>query len=490
MELCHRERNLHSAAAQGIAEYVDRRWEQGVEEQTDFETFEQELHGMIMALECELVREELSRYDVSAEEIEVAGQPYRVGISLPENYLSAAGLVSVQRHLYYPVQAAGPSLCPLELRVGIIGGYFTPRAARQGAFLMAHLTGGESEAAFAEVGNMQPSRSSLDRLTKTLSDHWEPQRVDWEVQMRQGEALPSSATTLALSVDGVMAPLRGEKQSEKAAKAQEAGKHASGPIGYKEVGCGTVTLYDQAAKRLHTLRYARMPEPRKVTLQQQLTAEAQQWLERCPTLRRVHLSDGAHQNWSLLAEIEQQLQPASQPPIQIVDYYHACDHLKEGCDAIWGESSLASQAQFERLKTLLKEREDGAEIILATFRYYHLKAKGNRCLRVERELTYFSNQRERMHYAHYLALHLPIASGVMEASCKTLVTQRLKRSGMTWTTAGGQAILTLRSLIQSERWSAAWSLLQADFRKSVTVLKESSTPVEQHPPLANLPWAV
>jgi hypothetical protein len=221
-----------------------------------------------------------------------------------------------------------------------------------------------------------------------------------------------------------------------------------------------------------------------------LTAEAQHWLARCPTLRRVHLSDGAHQNWSLLAEIEQQLPPAAQPPIQIVDYYHACDHLQEGCDAIWGESSLASQAQFDRLKTLLKERADGAEIVLATFRYYHLKLKGNRCLRVERELTYFSNQRERMHYASYLALHLPIASGVMEASCKTLVTQRLKRSGMTWTTAGGQAILTLRSLIQSERWAAAWSLLQADFRKPVQVLKQSSIPVQQHPPLANLPWAV
>ncbi len=490
MELCHREWNLHSAAAQRIAEYVDRRREQGVAGQADFETFEQELHGLIMALECELVGEELSRYDVSATEIEVAGQAYRTGIRLPETYLTAAGLVTVQRHLYYPVEGEGPSICPLELQVGIIGGYFTPRAARQGAFLMAHLTSGESEAAFAEIGNMRPSRSSLDRLTKTLSEPWEGQRETGEVQLRQGEALPRLAATLALSVDGVMAPLRGEKQAEKAAKAEQAGKHASGPIGYKEVGCGTVTLYDQEANRLRTLRYARMPEPRKVTLQQQLTTEAQQWLEGCPTLRRVHLSDGAHQNWSLLAEIEQQLPPALQPPIQIVDYYHACDHLQEGCDAIWGETSLASQAQFERLKTLLKEREDGADILIATFHYYHLKVKGNRCLRVGRELTYFSNQRERMHYAHYLALHLPIASGVMEASCKTLVTQRLKRSGMTWTTAGGQAILTLRSFLQSERWAAAWSLLHANFRKPVKVLHPSSTPVEQHAPLANLPWAV
>ena len=79
-----------------------------------------------------------------------------------------------------------------------------------------------------------------------------------------------------------------------------------------------------------------------------------------------------------------------------------------------------------------------------------------------------------MHYAEYLRLNLPIASGVMEASCKTLVTQRLKRSGMTWTNPGGQAILTLRSLIQSNRWRSAWTLLSTSFCKIVKVSTQSN----------------
>ena len=74
-----------------------------------------------------------------------------------------------------------------------------------------------------------------------------------------------------------------------------------------------------------------------------------------------------------------------------------------------------------------------------------------------------------MGYAEYLRNGLPIASGVIEASCKTLVTQRLKQSGMAWTRTGGQAILTLRSLIQSDRWLPAWELLRADFRIPVSV---------------------
>jgi hypothetical protein len=478
MELSHTGLTLHSATAEKLNAFITHRREHFGEETHNFERFEQELHKLVMELEGELVGEELSRYDLSAEGIEVEGKVYRIGTNLPETYLCAAGLVTVNRHLYHLAQEGGKSICPLELRVGIIGGYFTPRAARQGAFVMAHLTSGESEALFGEIGNMQPSRSSLDRLPKELSPHWEQHRVDWEKKLREFETVSSQAKTMALSVDGVMAPMRGEKKQEKAAKAQQSGKHASGPTGYKEVGCGTVTLYDQETKRLQTIRYGRMPEPKKATLQQELETEARSTLALCPTLRRVHLADGAHHNWFLLNEIEQHLPPTDQPPIEIVDYYHACDHLKNGCDAAWGDSSVASKSQFERLKTLLKEADDGAERVIRTLRYQRNKAKGNKHTRLDRELTYFCNQRHRMLYANYISLHLPIASGVMEASCKTLVTQRFKRSGMAWTIAGGQAILTLRSLIQSDRWASAWQLLHADFRKEVKVIpKQSNFPL-------------
>ena len=63
----------------------------------------------------------------------------------------------------------------------------------------------------------------------------------------------------------------------------------------------------------------------------------------------------------------------------------------------------------------------------------------------------------------------------MEAACKTLVTQRLKQSGMAWTQTGGQPILTLRSLIQSDRWQPAWQLIRTDFCKTVTVCGAQTT---------------
>jgi hypothetical protein len=173
MEFCHTDTFLHSPSGQRLFEFVQERREKWAM-QTDwpkvdtFESFEQDLHRLVMALECELVSEELSRYDMAAQEIEAEGKVYRRGIRLPETYLTAAGRVSVERHLYSPVGEKGPSICPLELRSGIIAGYFTPRAARQGAFMMAHLTPGESEDLFGEIGNMQPSRSksgSTDQST-------------------------------------------------------------------------------------------------------------------------------------------------------------------------------------------------------------------------------------------------------------------------------------------------------------------------------------
>lgn len=476
MEFCHTNGSLHSPAAQRLVEFILKRREQWAT-QVDlctvdgFESFEQDLHMLVMALECELVSEELGRYDIAAQEIEVEEKVYRRGGQSPETYLTAAGRVTVERHLYHPVAEKGRCICPLELRSGIIAGYFTPRAARQGAFVMAHLTPGDSEELFGEIGNMQPSRSSLDRLTKTLSPHWEEQRVVWEAQLRQTEMVPVAAKVIALSVDGVMSPIRGADKQE---KAKQPGKHASGPTGYKEVGCGTVTLYDQEAERLQTVRYARMPESKKVTLQQQLTTEVASILALSPDLRRVHLADGAKDNWRLMDDIEAQLPVPSQAPIEIVDYYHACDHLKNGCDAAWGESTQQSKDYFERLKTWLKEAADGAERVIRTLRFQCSLASGNKLKRLEAELTYFRNQQPRMHYSEYLRLNLPIASGVMEASCKTLVTQRLKRSGMTWTNHGGQAILTLRSLIQSNRWRSAWKLLSTDFCKIVQVPNQSN----------------
>jgi hypothetical protein len=406
MALSHTDLILESPAIKRLGQFIRERREQWALNTPDFERFEHELHEQIQAIEGEFLAEELAHYDVTADEIEVEGVTYRPALTSSETYLSAAGPVTVTRNLYRPAGRGSKSICPLELRAGIIRGYFTPRAARQAVFVTAHLTPGESEALFEELEGMRPSRSNLDRLPKELSQHWESQRSDWEAAVRSQETLPDQATVMAISVDGVMAPMKGPGRS---AKRDLPGKHASGPAGNKEVGCGTVVLYDAEGERLQTVRYGRMPESRKVTLQHQLEDEVTSLMAVRSDLIRVHLADGAEDNWRLMKELEQAVgHPAPQTWIEIVDFYHACDHLKNACDAAWGESTPRGKAEFERLKTLLKEADDGAEQIIRVLKYQRGRARGNHQTRLDAELTYFRNQRPRMHYAEYGRKNCPL----------------------------------------------------------------------------------
>ena len=375
MEFCHENSILRSPAIEQLEQFILERqaqWENGV---PDFEQFEHELHERIMAVERELLEAELAYYDVTAKQIEVEEKTYRYTLTSSETYLSSAGPIKVTRNLYRPPGRGSKSICPLELRTGIIGEYWTPRAARLGAWAVAHMTPGDSEKMFKEQGGMKPSRASLDRLPKKLSSHWETHRQAWEAALCTQETVPSEAAVLAISVDGVMLRM---KDGDRQAKQEQPGKHASGPRGQKEAGCGTVVLYGAEEERLQTVRYGRMPERRKATLQQQLELEMASVLNTRPDLKRVLLADGAKDNWRLLAEVDQSCGPSPQPSVEIVDFYHACDHLKEGCDAAWGESTSRGKNEFERLRKLLKEEDNGAVRVINMLRYHYGRARGRK----------------------------------------------------------------------------------------------------------------
>ena len=68
----------------------------------------------------------------------------------------------------------------------------------------------------------------------------------------------------------------------------------------------------------------------------------------------------------------------------------------------------------------------------------------------------FTNQGSRMDYVEYRSKDLPIGSGVTEAACKTLIKQRLCRSGMRWKDKGASIVLSFRYLVQSKRWGQFW----------------------------------
>ena len=74
---------------------------------------------------------------------------------------------------------------------------------------------------------------------------------------------------------------------------------------------------------------------------------------------------------------------------------------------------------------------------------------------------YLRSRMAHMDYARYRQVGVPQGSGVTEAGCKTVFTQRLKQSGMCWTKAGARTILTLRVILLSGVWEDVYGRLLA-----------------------------
>ena len=406
----------------------------------EFEHFERELHALFAHTESAVTEQALARHDVDLPFVFIDGKMHRRACRCAQTYLTAAGPVSVTRTLYR-ARRGERAVAALERRVGIVEGYWTPLAARQGAVLVSHLTPRDAEQVLATLGHMQPSKSSLDRLPKALSARWEAQREDFEATVRKATVeVPEAARAVVVSLDGVMAPMR------------HAGR-------YREAGCATVSLVDGDGERLASVRMARMPQAHKATLKTMVAAEVEAVLAQRPDLTVVKVADGAKDNWTFLT--------GTLPEgVELIDFYHAVAHLKDAFDTAHGADSPTAAAQFKKYRHRLRHEPDGVERVIRALVYLRSKSPGNE--RIAQVLGYFRTNRHRMGYADAKAKGLPIGSGVVEAACKTLVTERLKRSGMRWGARGGQAILTLRSLVQSCRFDHAWPLLARSYRTPVS----------------------
>jgi hypothetical protein len=135
---------------------------------------------------------------------------------------------------------------------------------------------------------------------------------------------------------------------------------------------------------------------------------------------------------------------------------------------VHGDATLATRHKFESLRERLLMEDDGVDAVINALVYLHRKQP--RVRRVEQVLNYFRKNKKRMRYAEWKRQGFMIGSGVVEATCKTLVAQRLKLSGMRWGTYGAQAILTMRGWDQSDRFDEAWALVAATYQRDIHVL--------------------
>ena len=431
-----------------------------------FEKFEQDLRTRTMALERKAVADKLGKYDIDASAIVIDGTVFRRMMRQSQTYMTAAGEVVVERTLYKDrTDEQSRCVSPMELRAGVINGIWSRSAAKMAVWVVAQMTPRKGEELFRRVGTMTPSKSSIGRLAAHLSESWEQERETLERALREAIEIPQGTMSIAVSLDGVFVPMdkTGWAQDTHGTAASETGS-GRGPSGYREVGCGTVAFCNAHGELLSAIRMARAPEPNKALLKQMLSETVRAVIRRRPELQVVKLADGAADNWTFL---DSECLPAG---VQVLDNFHANEHLSEALSSVYGVGTTKTKLQFEQWRGTLRCDKRGASKVIQELKRLSKEHPNN--LTVARELGYFQKHKKRMNYASVAEQGLMIGSGVVEAACKTLVTQRLKQSGMRWSKDGAQSILTPRGWDQSEKFDAAWALLAATFESKVTVYRK------------------
>lgn len=164
----------------------------------------------------------------------------------------------------------------------------------------------------------------------------------------------------------------------------------------------------------------------------------------------VVLGDGADWIWHYAAVFRA---VAGVQVVEIVDLYHALEHLGRVAGVLIGPGSPTAKAWLsDRHRELLEEGVAPVLAALADLKPATLEATEE----VRKALGYFQTNAARMDYPRFLAQHVPIGSGAIESACKTLIEERAKGAGMRWTQAGAHAVLSLRAVQRSGRWRAFW----------------------------------
>lgn len=151
----------------------------------------------------------------------------------------------------------------------------------------------------------------------------------------------------------------------------------------------------------------------------------------------------------------------------VLDFIHALEYLwRAGCALFEKGSRELEDWVLDRLTAILKGRVSD---VAAGMRRSATKRGLSRKKRkpIDTAARYFLKRKTMMRYGELLAIGAPIASGVIEGTCRSLINDRLDVTGARWSLAGAEAILRLRAIVRSGDWDAYWAFhTQAEYQRN------------------------
>jgi hypothetical protein len=148
------------------------------------------------------------------------------------------------------------------------------------------------------------------------------------------------------------------------------------------------------------------------------------------------IADGAAWIWRLAAD----LFPCS---VQIVDWYHARQHLAQAAAARYPDDEKQAHTRYEQMSEHLFMGRIWC--IMADLQQHDLADHA----------TYFHTHQRRMQYHEWRGDSYPIGSGNVESGVKQFK-QRLSAPGMRWSRSGAERMIGLRTAILSRQFDHLW----------------------------------
>lgn len=416
-------------------------------EEIDFEALETAVRRRTLQLAARLLEQRFNRdhSDYQGSSLPCAcGQRARYVERRWKSFHSVVGELKLERAYYYCWECER-GFCPRDRALGMDATSLSPAVVRMIGTVGAMVSFQEGSDLLTELAGVSVDVKQVERTAEALGKEI---AEDERLHSEPPDALPLPRT-LYLGMDGTGIPLRAEelvgrtgKQPDGSAKTGEVklctiwsaeSLDAEGtPI--RDEGSITYSAALESASALDTAA-TRSPFSQRV------------WREAtrrrfCQASRTVVLGDGALWIWNIADE---QFPHAT----QIVDRYHAKQHLSDLGKALYGLTAPRAAQWAERRKD---ELDTGRfqTLLDAIRRQVPRSDLARRCLH------YFKTNRERMRYPEFHAQGLCTSTGVVEAGCKVAIGTRLKRAGMHWTKQGSNAIIALRCSKLSGRFQDFW----------------------------------
>jgi len=133
----------------------------------------------------------------------------------------------------------------------------------------------------------------------------------------------------------------------------------------------------------------------------------------------------------------------------VLDIMPVVGDLGSAANAWFEEASKAGKHWVQQQLTAILRGRVG--YVIGGLRQIRTKQRRRQSVRetLAKVITCFHNHRRWMPYDAYLAMGLPVGTGVVESACGSVVKHRMEGEGKRWSLAGAEAMLTLRSLKKS-----------------------------------------